>query len=100
MNKERFQKLVKICEIAEERYGKEMCDRFGNRVSRLMDLQFADDEFNLRLDELINTINEGNEYEFTHDVFGIWRESDRSTYPATFGFFVPRFSGEEREVAE
>ena len=90
MNKERFIKLVAICERAERDYG-ELVNRFGARVSRMMDLQSADEEFNLRLDEFLNA----DEEDFTHDVFGIWNESNRETYPCTFGFFVPRFSGRE-----
>ena len=90
MNKERFKKLVAICERAERDYG-ELVNRFGARVSRMMDLQSADEEFNLRLDEFLNA----DEENFTHDIFGIWSESNRETYPCTFGFFVPRFSGRE-----
>lgn len=92
MNKERFKKLVAICERAERDYG-ELVNRFGARVSRMMDLQSADEEFNLRLDEFLNA----DEENFTHDVFGIWGESNRETYPCTFGFFVPRFAGEKGE---
>ena len=88
MNKERFTKLIAICNRAEEKYGNECVDRFGSRMSRMMDLQSADEEFHLRLDELLNA----DEVNFTHDVFGIWRESDRTTYPCTFGFFVPRYA--------
>ena len=62
-------------------------------MSRLMDLQSADKEFNLRLDEFLNA----DEENFAHDVFGIWRESNRETYPCTFGFFVPRFAEEKGE---
>ena len=88
MNKERFMKLVKICERAE----KEMptvTEMFGDRMNRMMDLESADQIFNLRLDEFLNADDEN----FCHDVFGIWRESNRETYPCTFGLFVPRFKG-------
>ena len=90
MDKERFLKLVQICKMAEDKVGKEWIDgRFGSRASRMMDLQSADEEFHLRLDELA----EAGDEDFYHDVFGIWRESCRETYPCTFGLFVPRFSG-------
>ena len=96
MNKERFQKYVTICEIAEEKFGENWINKkFGDRMSRVMDIESADKEFNLRLDELIES-GKADEYDFSHDVFGIWSESDRSTFPATFGLFVPRFSGEKR----
>ena len=92
MNKERFIKLVAICERAEREYP--MISKWcGSRASRLMDLQSADKEFNLRLDEFLNA----DEENFCHDVFGIWKESDRSTFPCTFGLFVPRFAGEKGE---
>lgn len=87
INKERFVKLVKICERAEAKYGNHV-NTYGKRVSRLMDLEAADKQFNLRLDELLESDDEN----FYHDVFGIWRESVR-TYPCSFGTFVPRFSG-------
>ena len=92
MNKERFIKLVAICERAEREYPT-ITKWYGERVSRLMDLQSADKEFNLRLDEFLNA----DEENFAHDVFGIWRESNRETYPCTFGLFVPRFAGEKGE---
>jgi len=96
MNKDNLKKYATICQIAEEKYGKDWIDaKFGSRVSRIMDIESADMEFNLRLDELIDAANT-SEYDFCHDVFGIWSESNRATFPATFGLFVPRFSGEKR----
>ena len=89
MDKERFLTLVKICERAEKGLGKETVNRYGSRMSRLMDLENADNTFNLRLDEFLNADDEN----FYHDVFGIWSNSNRETYPCTFGLFVPRFSG-------
>ena len=93
MDKERFMKHVAICDRAEDGYNKEYIKaKFGDRCSRLMDLESADKRFNLKLDELLNADDE----DFYHDVFGIWRESDRTTYPCEFGLFVPRFSGERK----
>ena len=88
MDNERFMKLVKICERAEDNLGEEYVNHFGSRASRLMDLESADKEFNLRLDELLKADDE----DFYHDVLGIWRESDRTEFPCTFGFFVPRYA--------
>ena len=94
MKKDNLTKCVKICERAEEMcFGKEWVNAcYGNRMSRMMDLESAVEQFNLRLDELL----EADDENFSHDVFGIWRESNRETYPATFELFVPRFSGKER----
>ena len=90
MNNSRFLTLVKICERAEEALGKENVNNtYGDRMSRLMDLESADNTFNLRLNEFLNADDEN----FYHDVFGIWSEANRATYPCTFGLFVPRFSG-------
>lgn len=85
MNKERFKKYVAICERAETEYPGEK----KSRISNLMDIESADVEFNLQLDEWLKSDDEN----FYHDYFGITRESDRSTFPATFGLFVPRYSG-------
>ena len=95
MDKERFLKLIKICERAEEKFGKAFINnRYGERVNRMMDLQSADEIFNLRIDEFLVADDE----DFYHDVFGIWTESNRETYPCTFGLFVPRFAGYEEEA--
>ena len=80
MNKERFKKYVAICERAETEYPGEK----KSRISNLMDIESADVEFNLRLDEWLKSDDEN----FYHDYFGITRESDRSTFPATFGLFL------------
>lgn len=84
MNKERSMKYVAVCERAETEYPAEK----KSRMSNIMDIESADMEFNLRLDEWLKADDEN----FYHDYFGITRESDRSTFPATFGLFVPRFS--------
>lgn len=82
--KERFQMYVKACERAEKEFPNEK----ESRISNLMDIDSADREFNLRLDEWLDADDEN----FYHDYFGITRESDRSTFPATFGLFVPRYA--------
>lgn len=90
--KDRVEILVKLCERAEKEMP-EATKSFGSRISRLMDLMSADKEFNLKLEELLKADPEN----FYHDIFGIWRESDRSTYPASFGLFVPRFADHESQ---
>lgn len=90
MEKENFLKCVKICERAEKAIGKDIINRvYGLRASRMMDLESAVMVFNLQVDELLKSDDE----DFYHDVCGIWRESNRETYPCTFGMFVPRFAG-------
>lgn len=77
-------KYVAICERAEREYPELKKDRFSN----MMDIESADMQFNLRLDDWLAA----DDVNFYHDFFGIIRESDHSTFPATFGLFVPRFS--------
>ena len=84
MNRERMNKYVAICERAEKAYPNVKADRFSN----MMDIESADNQFNLRLDEWLTADDEN----FFHDFFGITTESDRSTFPCTFGLFVPRFA--------
>lgn len=89
-NLENFLKQVKICERAEEKFGKDYINKqYGERFSRMMDFDSADQIFNLRFDDFLASDDEN----FYHDVFGIWSNSNRETYPCTFGMFVPRFSG-------
>ena len=79
-----IKKYVAICERAERTYPEVKKDRFSN----MMDIESADMQFNLRLDDWLAA----DDVNFYHDFFGIIRESDRSTFPATFGLFVPSFS--------
>ena len=82
--KEKFLMYVKIAQRAE---GMDLYK--GERSTFLMDLESADNAFNLRLDDLLNA-DDGN---FAHDIVGIVSNIDRSSFPATnFGLFVPRYS--------
>ena len=86
-NKERFMKYVAICERAENEglYN-------GERFTLLMDIENADEVFNLRLDDLL----QADKLNFAHDIYGIINNINRSVYPVTdFGLFVPRYSGRE-----
>ena len=84
-NKERFMMYVEIAKRTEE-----MGLYNGERMTLLMDLESADNQFNLRLEDLLKA----DDFNFTHDIVGIINNIDRSKYPATnFGLFVPRFSG-------
>ena len=79
-----IEKYVAICERAEREYPEIKKDRFSN----IMDIDSADTQFNLRLDDWLAA----DDVNFYHDFFGIIREANRSNFPATFGLFVPRFS--------
>ena len=85
MTKDNLDKYVAICERAEKLYPE--CKI--NRMSNIMDIESADRQFNLQLDDWLSADDEN----FFHDFLGITMESDRSTYPCTFGLFVPRFAG-------
>ena len=81
---EKMDLYVLICDRAEK-YGYD-----GDRMTLMMDLQSADNAFQLRLEELLNA----DAFDFIHDLHGIINNIDRSVYPATnFGLFVPRFAG-------
>ena len=88
MNKKRYEKYVEIAKRAESEgiYKEE-------RISLLMDIESADLQFNLRLDDWLKA----DEFNFAHDLYGIINNIVRNDFPVTnFGYFVPRFSGEER----
>ena len=86
--RERYKKYVKIAERAEK-------EGFyhGDRLNLLMDIESADLKFNLRLDDWLKA----DEFNFAHDLYGIINNIVRNDFSTTnFGYFVPRFSGEER----
>lgn len=81
--KEKFMMYVKIAQRAE---GMDLYK--GERITFLMDIENADNVFNLRLEDLLNA-DDGN---FVHDIVGIVNNIDRSN-PTDFNFFVPRYAG-------
>lgn len=81
--KEKFMMYVKLAQRAEG-----MGIYNGERITLLMDIEHADEVFNLRLEELLNA-DDGN---FTHDIIGIMANIDRNN-PTDFNFFVPRYAG-------
>lgn len=84
-NKERFMMYVEIAKRAEE-----MNLYNGERMKLLMDLESADNVFNLRLEDFLNA----DDFNFSHDVLGIMNNINRSEFPAKdFGLFVPRYAG-------
>ena len=80
-DKERYMKYVEICKRAENEgiYN-------GERLTLLMDIESADNAFNLRLEDLLNADN----FNFAHDVVGIVNNINRET--KDFGLFVPRYA--------
>ena len=86
MDKERYQKYVEIAKRAENEnlYS-------GERISLLMDIESADQKFNLRLDDWLKA----DAFNFAHDLYGITNNINRNEFPAIdFGLFIPRFAGE------
>ena len=82
-DKERFMMYVKIAQRAE---GMDLYK--GERITFLMDIENADNVFNLRLEDLLKA----NDGDFTHDIVGIVNNIDRNN-PTDFNFFVPRYAG-------
>ena len=81
--KEKFMMYVKIAQRAE---GMDLYK--GERFTFLMDLENADNVFNLRLEELLNA----DDFNFAHDIVGIVNNIDRRN-PTDFTLFVPRYAG-------
>lgn len=52
-----------------------------------MDLENADNKFNLRLNELLGA----DDFNFAHDIVGIVNNIDRNN-PTEFNYFVPRYA--------
>lgn len=60
----------------------------SDKISLMMDLECATEEFDLRLTEFLNTDN----FNFSHDIVGIQNNINRQTRKIE-GLFVPRFAG-------
>jgi hypothetical protein len=80
-DKERFLMYVKIAQRAE---GMDLYT--GDRFTFLMDVENADEQFNMRLEDWLNA----DDFNFAHDVVGIVNNINRQT--KEFGLFVPRFA--------
>ncbi len=87
--KERFNLIVKIVERADE-----LKIGVGTRITQMMDIENADKQFNLRLEEFLNA----DSMDFCHDFCGIQRHMDRTLGVCkVVDFFVPRFAGLTKE---
>lgn len=83
--KEKFMMYVEIAKRAER-----MGIYSGERSTLLMDIESADNAFNMRLEDWLKA----DDFNFAHDVVGIVNNIDRREFPATeFHLFVPRFAG-------
>lgn len=80
--KERLDLIIAIAERADN-----MGMLMFNRMSLIMDLEHTDNEFNLRLEELLSS----NEPNFAHDIIGIQNNFNRKTLKME-NCFLPRFS--------
>jgi len=81
-SKEKNQMYMKISKRAND-----MGILKGSMLTGLMDVEYADKAFNLKLLEFLNA----DSVNFAHDFIGIQNNIDRVT--KKFGEFVPRFSG-------
>lgn len=83
--RERFELKEKIIKRAEDMG---IVDWREQRFNRVMDLDFADKQFNLRLDLFLNADDEN----FAHDWCGIYNNINRETCMVE-NCFLPRFAG-------
>ena len=84
-NRERFEQRMRVVERAE-RMG--IVDWREARFNRVMDLDFADRQFDLRLDLMLEAPDE----DFAHDWIGIHTHINRETCKVE-DCFVPRYAG-------
>ena len=60
----------------------------GDKISQMMDIDHAADQFNMRLEEMENA----PDFDFAHDFIGIQNTMNRETGKIE-GLFVPRYAG-------
>ena len=82
MDKENFELIVEIAKRAE-RKNLLMFDR----MSLIMDLEQATEQFNLKLKELMNA----DDFNFAHDICGIQKNFNRETLKME-NCFLPRYA--------
>ena len=84
-NKVRFERKIQIIERAEKMG---IVSKRDDRIDRILDLDNADKQFNLRLDDFLDADDEN----FAHDWIGIHNHMNRETGKCE-DYFVPRFAG-------
>ena len=82
MTKDERLKIVEIAKRAEEK-GLLMFDR----LSLIMDVETAHEQFKLKLDEFL----EADDYNFSHDIVGIQQNINRKT-KVIENCFLPRYA--------
>ena len=82
MTKDERLKIVEIAKRAEEK-GLLMFDR----LSLIMDVETAHEQFKLKLDEFL----EADDYNFSHDIIGIQQNINRKT-KVIENCFLPRYA--------
>lgn len=87
---DRKEQILKQLAIAKRAMNKGLCHYDG--ISLVMDIKFADEVFNLRLDDLLNA----DDLNFAHDICGIQNHIDRRNKVFT-DCFVPRYAGVKPE---
>lgn len=86
--KDRFRRQGEIITRAQQELSPDL-----DRVSLMMDLESVT---KLDLDGLLTA----SEFDFAHDICGIIRHMDRSTYPGKLrNCFVPRYARHSKEAA-
>lgn len=80
------QELELIAEIAKR--SENIGVGFGDRLCRLMDIEFAHEKFNLDLQGFLNA----SDFDFAHDFNGIQARIIRATKTWNDDCFVPRFA--------
>lgn len=80
---ERMNLVTRICVRAEE-----MGIRQGSRMTAMMDVDFADEHFKMKLTDWLNA----DAFNFAHDFIGIQNHIDRVA-KAFDNRFLPRFAG-------
>ena len=86
--KQEFETIVRIVKRAER-----MGIARGGRITEIMDIENANKQFNLRLEEMLVA----DDFNFTHDFAGIQSCMNRETCRID-GLFVPRFAGPARAL--
>lgn len=83
MTKDEMMLIAEIAKRAEEK-GLLQFDR----MSLIMDIQTAHEQFNLRLDEWLKA----DDFNFAHDIVGIQQNIDRQSR-TMINHFLPRYAG-------
>lgn len=82
-SKDEFELIVEIAKRSEE-----MDIGYGPRITRLMDIDFANEHIGLRLEDMLSS----KDPDFAHDFLGIQNHIDRPNQRWIDDLWVPRFA--------